>query len=1179
MENENKTVSTKKHMKKPVKVALIVTSSALLAGGVAATGLVLWQKGVFDSVKFKEDNGIAVITDVARPDRNGNVVVPSEIKGKPVTTIESNAFSNNSKIVNVELPDTIVTIGSRAFANCKNLKTLIIPDSIKEIAEDAFIGCDNLTIKTGVSYRTWKEVYNGSLSDMNVECSEYDIYIYGSVYTTAAFGEKVNIYAKDITGYTFSNWLLRAGATNERDEYSGNSLSFTYKYHSQLSIGTNYTANTYSISLYNEEYGSKIKTLEVTYDSYPSTVEVPVKKGYTFNGYYIDGYDPLFNENGVPYNVYYYPYDVSAYADWSANTYRASFDTRGGSNVSSTTVKYDTTFKMPTPTRTGYSFGGWKYKGQSVSNSFTWKYDENVEFTATWIANNYRVTLDVNGGTVNASSINTIYDNKYKLPTPTRTGYTFLGWSFDGGDTYVDIRGVWKYTNITYLVACWSANDYFVTFNLNGGSGVYNDYYTYDSSYTLPTPTRTGYTFNGWYENSYFTGDSFEESGIWEVPNDVTLYAKWTANNYLVTFHTNNGTLPSGYENDEMVVTYDSTYVIPIPTRTGYTFNGWYTNSSLTTSYSKTTYWTRPNDLDLYAKWTANTYVVSYYSNGGTSYSNTTMTYDSSYTLPTPTKTGYSFGGWYENSTFTGEPFEISGIWNETRNVSLYAKWTAKDYSIFLVVNNGTLPSGYQTTIPVTYDSTYYVPTPTRTGYTFGGWYTNSSLTTSFSKTTYWTRTSDLTLYAKWTAISYSVTFVSNGGTSYSSRTIAYDSSYTLPTPTKTGYNFLGWYLDSDLTEPILSTGIWNYASNKTVYAKWSVGQYLIELNTNEGILPDDASSGILITYGSSYTLPTPTKAGYTFAGWYTSSSFSGTALPLEGTWTMEGNKILYAKWIANTYSLTLHLDGGTYASSTSDIHLTATYGEAYSLPTPTKAGYKFAGWVNEDEESFASNGTWYSLSNVELTATWIEVANSIVTFDSNGGTVCESQSIVYGSTYTLPTPTKTGYRFDGWFNGDELVPQTGIWAIEGNVELTAHWTSLIPTISYSFPDSYKFVYNSSSGYYVSNNKRYDNTFAYAKVTIDSEVSYNLQVQFISYGESNYDYEVISNLDVELSHSNKVDTSGVKSSKTSSSAVKTLDYGTVSSGTHFITLKYRKDGSQSSGNDTLQFKIIVTPIY
>ena len=886
MENENKTVSTKKHMKKPVKVALIVTSSALLAGGVAATGLVLWQKGVFDSVKFKEDNGIAVITDVARPDRNGNVVVPSEIKGKPVTTIESNAFSNNSKIVNVELPDTIATIGSRAFVNCKNLETLIIPDSIKEIAEDAFIGCNNLTIKTGVSYRTWKEVYSGSLSDMNVECSEYDIYIYGSVYTTAAFGERVDIYAKDITGYTFSNWLLRAGATNERDEYSGNSLSFTYKYHSQLSIGTNYTANTYSISLYNEEYGSKIKTLEVTYDSYPSTVEVPVKKGYTFNGYYIDGYDPLFNENGVPYNVYYYPYDVSAYADWSANTYRASFDARGGSNVSSTTVKYDTTFKMPTPTRTGYSFGGWKYKGQSVSNSFTWKYDENVEFTASWIANNYRVTLDVNGGTVNASSINTIYDNKYKLPTPTRTGYTFLGWSFDGGDTYVDIRGVWKYTNITCLVACWSANDYFVTFNLNGGSGAYNDYYTYDSFYTLPTPTRTGYTFNGWYENSYFTGESFKESGIWEVPNDVTLYAKWTANNYLVTFHTNNGTLPSGYENDEMVVTYDSTYVIP-----------------------------------------------------------------------------------------------------------------------------------------------------------------------------------------------------------------------------------------------------------------------------------------------------TPTKAGYTFAGWYTSSSFSGTALPLEGTWTMEGNKILYAKWIANTYSLTLHLDGGTYASSTSDIHLTATYGEAYSLPTPTKAGYKFAGWVNEDEESFASNGTWYSLSNVELTATWIEVANSIVTFDSNGGTICESQSIVYGSTYTLPTPTKTGYRFDGWFHGDELVPQTGIWAIEGNVELTAHWTSLIPTISYSFPDSYKFVYNSSSGYYVSNNKGHDNTFAYAKVTIDSEVSYNLQVQFISYGESNYDYEVISNLDVELSHSNKVDTSGVKSSKTSSSAVKTLDYGTVSPGTHFITLKYRKDSSQSINYDTLQFKIIVTPIY
>lgn len=207
---------------------------------------------------------------------------------------------------------------------------------------------------------------------------------------------------------------------------------------------------------------------------------------------------------------------------------------------------------------------------------------------------------------------------------------------------------------------------YSVTFNSNGGNAVPSQIVKYNETATPPIdPTRTGYVFSGWYSDAAFT--SVYVFGT-PVTSNLTLYAKWTIQNYTVAFDSNGGSaVPS------QTIAYNSTARVPTaPTKAGYAFDGWYVDLSLTNAYNFSTPVT--SNIQLIAKWKLPaTYTVSFVSNGGTAIASQSVTQNSIISAPTnPTKVGYKFAGWYTTS-------RLKTLYNfttpVTSNMTLYAKW------------------------------------------------------------------------------------------------------------------------------------------------------------------------------------------------------------------------------------------------------------------------------------------------------------------------------------------------------------------------------------------------------------------------------------------------------------------------------------------------------------------------
>ncbi|MDR1733622.1 MAG: InlB B-repeat-containing protein, partial [Oscillospiraceae bacterium] len=183
-----------------------------------------------------------------------------------------------------------------------------------------------------------------------------------------------------------------------------------------------------------------------------------------------------------------------------------TLDPAGGTvTPESQTQNYGTSYTLPTPTRTGYTFTGWTLtSGAGSLNADKTVYTYGIgagTVTAGWQINSYTLTLDPAGGTVTPESQTQDYGTSYTLPTPTRTGYTFTGWSLTGGAGSLNAeKTVYTYgEGAGTVTAGWQINSYTLTLNAAGGTVTpESQKQDYATSYTLPTPTRTGYTFTGW---------------------------------------------------------------------------------------------------------------------------------------------------------------------------------------------------------------------------------------------------------------------------------------------------------------------------------------------------------------------------------------------------------------------------------------------------------------------------------------------------------------------------------------------------------------------------------------------------------------------------------------------------------------------------------------------------------
>ena len=187
--------------------------------------------------------------------------------------------------------------------------------------------------------------------------------------------------------------------------------------------------------------------------------------------------------------------------------------------------------------------------------------------------------------------------------------------------------------------------------------------------------------------------------------------------------------------------------------------------------------------------------------------------------LKKPTRTGYKFKGWFKNAKLTKKASVVKGVKKVSKR-RLYAKWAPRTYRIAYKLNGGKLKGSYPTSY--TYAKGTALPTPTRKGYTFAGWYSNKALTkavTEISTTNYGKKT----LYAKWTPKRYKIVYTLNGGSlegASAPATYTIEDAVKLPEPKRAGYSFIGWYTDEALASPIdaIEAGT---TGKKKLYARW----------------------------------------------------------------------------------------------------------------------------------------------------------------------------------------------------------------------------------------------------------------------------------------------------------------------------------------------------------------------
>ena len=439
--------------------------------------------------------------------------------------------------------------------------------------------------------------------------------------------------------------------------------------------------DTYTIT-YRDQNGNSLGALQEISPNTPYTVA-----GYTgtvpeesqFTGWKVSH---VFASSGAG--------SIELTAQLTRNQYTIIFDTDGGSPIDAITADYGATVTVPAnPTKNGYAFAGWDKEIPKTMPA------ENITITAQWTANKYTIQfvnedgLELQSGAVAYGEI-PVYNGE--TPTKAATAehsYTFAGWTPE----ITAVTGDATYT-ATYTE---TVNQYTITFDTAGGSSIAPITQAYGTAVTAPDdPTRTGYSFVNWNPEIPATMPA----------EDITILARWTANEYTISFDTDGGS-----NVDAITQNYGTVVTAPAdPTKTGYRFAGW----------DKTIPTTMPaENITVTARWIAESYSIRYILNGGTNGEN-----PGSYSYGTgvsgfadAVKPGYSFVGWYENADFSGNPV-TSVPANRTGDITLYAKFDmgtieAGTYSLTAGVayklGNVTKVSGDNSVY--TAGSIFYVPT------------------------------------------------------------------------------------------------------------------------------------------------------------------------------------------------------------------------------------------------------------------------------------------------------------------------------------------------------------------------------------------------------------------------------------------------------------------------------------
>ena len=875
----------------------------------------------------------------------------------------------------------------------------------------------------------------------------------------------INIQPPTKDGYTFTGWTGSNGGTPQTSVTipKGSTGNKTYT--------ANWASKEYTIA-YNLD-GGALESGKTNPTNGAVNVDVnianePVKTGYTFAGWTSNSTAGLgsgattgtsanptttwsgsLTKNKYFKNLRNTTGTVYMTANWTENTYSIAFNNNGGTGSmnSISGIKYTDFEYLPsnTFTKLGYTFKGWaetdtgakKYDNGQAVNKLTATNGATITLYAVWEKETYTITYTLNGGTNNSSN-----PNSYKVDTatinlqpPTKTGYTFTGWTGSNGtnsETSVSIP-VGSTGNKTY-VAHWTVNSYTIEYNLNNGSlaqGKTNPTSgTYDSDVNIANePIKEGYTFTGWSTNTAAglganakTGISSNPTTSWngnltkntyyrnlrDTSGTVTLTANWSENTYTIAFNSNGGTGTmtslSGVKYTESKTLTSNTF-----TRDGYTFKGWALESTGTKKYDNGATVTKLSatnnaTVTLFAVWEKITYTITYNLDGGTNNSLNPSTYQvdtETINLQEPTKIGYAFTGWTGSNGNTPE-ISVPIPKGTTGNKTYTAHWISNGYGIAYNLDGGELETGKTNPASGKVNEDINIANePIKQGFTFTGW--TSSLASGLE---------------------------ANAKTGTSSN----------PTTTWNG----------SLTKNKYFKDLRNNEGTVTLTANWSENTYNIAFNNNSGT--GSMSSMTAIRYTETKTLPsnTFTRLGYDFKGW--AASATGTKLYDDGANVSRLSSVndetvtLYAVWEKQTYVITYNLDGGINHQLNPSSYQVDT--ATINLQSPKRTGYTFTGWTGSNGTIAQTSVNILSGSTGDKTyiAHWTKDTYTI-TYNLNGGTLQYSNPSTYNveDRITLNEPEKLGYTFIGWTGSNGENPQTDLIIEQGstgNKTFTANWSA-----------------------------------------------------------------------------------------------------------------------------------------
>ena len=602
---------------------------------------------------------------------------------------------------------------------------------------------------------------------------------------------------------------------------------------------------------------------------------------------------------------------------------------------------------------------------------------------------------------------------------------------------------------------------YTVTYDANNSSPGYSSVYCSDpNDYTsedtvvimgeeelfplMGNLVKFGCDFTGWNTEKDGSGTSYMPGQEISLTDDLFLYAQWQEKDPItLTYIFNGGT---GETESEQVIPGANT-VFPDASRKGYRFKGWYEDEELTVFAGNAgeKYYAPRQDASYYAAWEKTEATVAFDADGGEMEGgDIAAKIGNTITLPSCTKEGYEFVGWYDGDTCAGQAGEDYTVADDVILKAHYVKKEASACTVAFDADGGEMEGG---DITAKVGDTIMLPACTKDGYEFTGWYDGDICAGQAGEK--FTVTGDIILkahYEKKAEITYLITFDPNGGRKAAPVKAAKGEKITLPGTEKSGYVFLGWYTEKKGGILLgLAGDELEVSKDMTVYALWEKekaeetgdkGQETckVTFHTEEGTLKNKT---LTIVKGAGLYLPLPEKKGYDFTGWYLDKSLTQFAGAYRDSYRITKDTDFYAKWektreedkngdnaddstdqgnsaeVVDTYTVKYDANGGTVKESS----VRVAKGADVKLPVAEREGFTFKGWYTDRKEFIGkAGGTYKPDQDICLYAGWDKSAGgSAEDTNSSSGTktgaaVADTGSGVSADKKTdIPTVGKSG--------------------------------------------------------------------------------------------------------------------------------------------------------------------------